>query len=525
MWRCLAVLLMAAGTAHAETIETVVVSAAPPDPVGNAAFSVVRLDTSQLEAAPQLDTALEQVPGLSLFRRNSSLSANPSTQGVSLRAIAPSAAGRALVTLDGVPLNDPFGGWVIWSALPPEALSGAQIVRGAGAGPYGAGALTGVIALQEGRGGLTADVSGGSLGQRRAAAAGGLQWGRISLFGSASAEASDGWISVSPLQRGPADDKVTLDARSASLRAQFEPDDGTLISARIAAYREDRQSGLIGTASQASGANASLTAAHPKNGDSLGWRLQLWLNDSGFSQTSASIAPGRLSVTPSDDQYATPALGWGANAALRGGTPAFDWEIGADMRAVHGASNEHYSFVSGAYTMGRDLGGDAFVGGLYGEGASRLGPWLLTLGMRADSWSSTNGHLIQTVLSNGAVALDQHSPSRSGIVPTARAGIRYDVSEEFYVRSAAYEGFRAPSLNELYRPFRLGNNITEANAALAPERLYGVEFGAGGSNGAFLWDLTAFWNSLHDAITNVTIGHGPATFPIAGFVPAGGLLI
>ena len=108
-------------------IETVVVRAArlAPSP-SDKVFSIVRLDGGDLAAAPRLDEALKQVPGASLFRRTSSLSANPTSQGLSLRAIAPSGAGRALVTLDGVPQNDPFGGWVIWSALPPEGLSGAS---------------------------------------------------------------------------------------------------------------------------------------------------------------------------------------------------------------------------------------------------------------------------------------------------------------------------------------------------------------------------------------------------------------
>src|SRR5205085_11487142 len=96
-----------------------------------------------------LDRALGEVPGVSLFRRTSSAGANPTTQGMSLRSIGPSGAGRALVTLDGVPQNDPFGGWVIWTSLPPESIEGVSVVRGAGAGPYGAGALTGVVALEE----------------------------------------------------------------------------------------------------------------------------------------------------------------------------------------------------------------------------------------------------------------------------------------------------------------------------------------------------------------------------------------
>src|SRR5579872_323081 len=119
-----------------------------PPAAGDAAFSIVRIDRATMAASARLDEALSAAPGVSLFRRTSSLGANPTTQGVSLRGIAGSGASRALVTLDGVPQNDPFGGWVIWSGLPPETIASAAVVRGAGSGPYGAGALTGVVALQ-----------------------------------------------------------------------------------------------------------------------------------------------------------------------------------------------------------------------------------------------------------------------------------------------------------------------------------------------------------------------------------------
>jgi vitamin B12 transporter len=120
-----------------------------PATPGDAAFTTVRIDPTVLQTSDRLDAALTSDPSFSLYRRTSSLGANPTTQGVSLRGVAGSGASRALVTLDGVPQNDPFGGWVIWTALPPETLGGATIVRGAGAGRYGAGALTGVVDLTQ----------------------------------------------------------------------------------------------------------------------------------------------------------------------------------------------------------------------------------------------------------------------------------------------------------------------------------------------------------------------------------------
>src|SRR3984957_2620167 len=184
----------------APPVQEVVISAPRlPDPAGDAAFSIVKVDPEVLRISDRLDDALASVPGFTLFRRTSSLGANPTTQGVSLRGIAGSGASRALVTLDGVPQNDPFGGWVIWTGLPTEAISGATLVRGAGAGPYGAGALTGVVALQQPAhidGGFQGEVEGGSLGYARAAGIGEVDLGRSRLFLDASGETSDGWIPV-----------------------------------------------------------------------------------------------------------------------------------------------------------------------------------------------------------------------------------------------------------------------------------------------------------------------------------------
>ena len=128
----------------------VVVSASrSAEPRAQVPFSVTVLAGPQLRAAPSttLDGALRGVPGFSLFRRSDSLTANPTAQGVSLRGLGPSGASRSLVLLDGVPLNDPFGGWVTWSKVSRESLTGAELVRGGGATAWGNAALGGVVQL------------------------------------------------------------------------------------------------------------------------------------------------------------------------------------------------------------------------------------------------------------------------------------------------------------------------------------------------------------------------------------------
>ncbi len=516
--------------APAQLPDIIVTAARLPPAAGEAAFSVIRLDERVLDRAVRLDEALATVPAVSLFRRTSSLAANPTTQGISLRAIAPSGAGRTLVTLDSVPLNDPFGGWVLWSQVAAESLESVDIIRGAGAGPYGAGALTGVIALRErDREGGALDASFGENGGRRLAAASTLDAGRVALTASLLADHSDGYVPVRGPAAGAVDTPLDLTTLSAGLRADMAIDDATALSLRASAYDEDRGSGLSGARSSASGQAYAATLARAPAPGRIGWRAQVWRRDSDFANTSVAVAAGRASTTPANDQFATPATGWGANLALRrtaldlmGGR--LEWELGADARFSDGETRERFRFMAGQFTRDRFAGGETSVAGVYAEGSWTDGPWLVAGGLRLDGWRNANGRRLELDRATGLPTLDERDPDRSGEVVSARLAVRRDLGTGFAARAAAYSGFRPATLNELHRPFRVGNDLTEANAALVPETLAGIETGLSWQGVATTFGATMFWNRIEDAIVNVTVGQGPGTFPRAGFVPAGGVL-
>ncbi|WP_339931167.1 TonB-dependent receptor [uncultured Brevundimonas sp.] len=509
--------------------EVIVTAARLPPAAGEAAFSVVRLGDESLGRALRLDEALATVPAVSLFRRTSSLAANPTTQGISLRAIAPSGAGRTLVTLDGVPLNDPFGGWVIWSRVAPESLSGLDIVRGAGAGPYGAGALTGVIALRERDDKdsvLDAGVS--SRGGRRVAGSATADLGPVRLVASGLYDTSDGYVPVRGDQAGAADTPLDLDARSAALRADVPLGDAAL-SLRASTWEEDRGSGLAGARANASGSSLSATLARQPAADRAGWRLQAWQTRSNLTNGFVAVAADRSATTAANDQVHTPATGQGLNAALRRTGVAIaggrlEWELGLDARSAEGETNEQSGNFGSGFTRSRRAGGETSVAGAYGEGAWRGSDWLLAGGLRLDHWTSENGRRLERSLTTGLTTLDETDPDRSGTVTSARFAVRRELGRDYAVRAATYSSFRPATLNELYRPFRVGNDLTEANAALVPERLTGIEAGLSHTGDDGGWTVTLFRNVIEDAIVNVTIGAGPGTFPRAGFVPAGGVL-
>jgi outer membrane receptor protein involved in Fe transport len=131
-------------------LERVQVNAITGDLIPSAPTSQYQISAEAISNSGSLvvDDVLRQVPGFSTYRRSSSLFANPTSQGVSLRGVGASATSRSTVLLDGIPLNDPFGGWVYWARVPRAAIESMEVANGAASDLYGGGALGGVVNLQ-----------------------------------------------------------------------------------------------------------------------------------------------------------------------------------------------------------------------------------------------------------------------------------------------------------------------------------------------------------------------------------------
>jgi outer membrane receptor protein involved in Fe transport len=486
---------------------------------GDRAFAAASLDRDALQAT-SLDQALKREVQAALFRRQSSLTANPTVQGIGLRAIGPSGAGRALVTLDGVPQNDPFGNWVIWAALPNDEITHAHVVKGAGGGAYGAGALTGVIDLslqppQPGAAFASASADDGSSSDVRA----GATLGPVAISGLGRTLKGDIPVRAG---RGAADVATFGRDRSVFAHTQF-PLFGGDLAIMAGNYDSRRDTGLRGATATSSGDQVAVSLTRQPGVQDLGWRLQAWHRDSDLSNVSVSVAAGRTGATIANNQVATPATGDGFNAALRRKSGGIEWEIGADARRFEGESREFFRYVSGSPTRYRVAGGSETVSGLYAEASRDFGSTLLSGAVRADVWKTEDGHRTESDTATGDKTLSLTFREQSGTVVSGRIGATHDFGG-ITARAAAYTGFRPPSLNELYRPFRVGNDVTDANADLTPENLTGAEVGLRGGDVRRFVDIGVFANRLDHPITNVTIASGPLTSATAGFIPAGGTL-
>lgn len=534
--------LAGAETAPQKLDSVVITASRTPQPPEQVAFSVTTLDADSLRSNPaiMLDGALRSVPGFSLFRRNDSLTGNPTSQGVSLRGLGPSGASRSLIVLDGVPLNDPFGGWVAWTKVPRDGLARAELVPGGGATAWGNAALGGVVQL------FTEPTSGarsmatavaGQYGTHsfEFSAAQPVGGGSLQLLGRAFE--TDGFKLVAPERRG----LVDIDAwnRHRWLEGRFAHPLGTnlQVSATARYYEEYRDNGTPYVKNNSREKFASGTLGG-QPGANFTWDAVGYAQDQTFAATFGAVNATRTIETPASDQFAVPATATGvawtgtwkhADGARTSG--------GGDWRTVRGETREHFTFTAGNFTRLRIAGGDQAVGGLFGLHERALAPDLrVTVGGRLDWWRDTDGHRRETDRVTGAVLRDDHYADRNGTEFNPSAGLVWTPAKSWRLRANAQQAFRRPTLNEIYRPFRAGANVTEANAALRTERVTSGEVGAewrffddAGSPGTsgtappLTLSATAFWSDLRDAVGNVTIARGPGTFPIVGVIAAGGV--
>jgi vitamin B12 transporter len=519
-------LALVPGIAHAEDGEIIVTGRALPDARGDAAYSNVIIDSDRLYnvASGRAEDVLRDVAGLQQFRRSDSRSANATAQGVTLRGLGGNASSRALVLLDGVPQGDPFGGSVTFPALNLARIGAAQVTRGGGSGVAGPGALAGTIALSSvgpDNGGSSAALAYGS---RDAIEAGAVVSGALGAgfaFIAADYARGDGFIPIIASQRGAADRPARYEQASLAARAVV-PIGNTELQASLSGFTDRRDRGLAFTENGSDGADASLRLV--KRGR-WAWEALAYVQLRAFMSQASSVDAVRATSTQTLDQFNIPSTGIGARFELR---PPVDenieLRIGGDVRRVSGTTREFFTFVAGAPTRGRIAGGESDTIGAFAEASATLGALTLTGGGRIDFYTIRDGRLFENTLGTGAVLRDDRFATRRGNEPTARAGIAYALTPTVSLRSAAYLGWRLPTLNELYRPFRIGADATGANAALKTERVRGIEAGIGWQpfEGAKV-SATLFTNRLEDAIANVTTARGPGVFPSVGFVSGAGV--
>lgn len=500
----------------------VTVQRLPVQVIGQA---VTKLDVAEQKRL-RLDTLLASTPGVGLFRRANSLTAHPTTQGLNMRGVGANAAGRVLVTLDGVPLNDPFGGWVYWAGLGQNTIGKMTILRGGSGGAFGAQSLVGAVELESRSmrdDGPSVSAFYGSDSSYEVSGHTELGWrGGFARLTAGHFETNGDYL-LAAANRGAVDVRAASDVSHINLLS--EQDLGGMVArASVRYFSENRVNGLALAVNATEALDISL--ALEGRGTDLDWELITYFRDRQFANVFSSARDYRTTERAVLDQFDVPA--WGAGVLARVQFSGF--ELGMDGRRMSGETNERFRNLGAGFTRQRRAGGDQWTLGFYGEYSHEADWGDVSATLRYDRWRTYNGVRDEFNIENGFPGFA--SPDRSDIVPdrkggvwTGRVGFERDLTGAIDLRAAAYKTWRLPTLNEYYRPFRVVNDITEANPNLTPETLYGVEIGFDYEPlNTVKLSATYYRNWLRDGVGNVTIGFGPGFFPLGGFVPEGGVL-
>jgi len=471
----------------------------------------------QSTAAITVDGQLRQLPGVELFRRSSSLVANPSSQGISLRALGSTSASRTLLTLDDVPLNDPVGAWIHWLEEPQLAVQSMEVMRGGASDLYGSSAIGGVVNVhlaEPSANVLRLRSSYGALGTYAEDALAGMVRGPWGLMAAGGATGTDGYIQEAPWQRGPVDIASNVHAQNGLLIAEHKRGELRWF-VRGSGFNEARANG---TPYQTNGTRLwrYATGGDWQGANGATANLRLYGSAEHYRQTFSSISnlpdfgdascSYRCGETPTKfaliaDNELGGALHW--SQPLGAG---FLLLAGADSHDVR-AWDDELSFGSGALTdtsvHQRDSG--AYVEALWTHRA-----WTVTASARVD-WFQ-NYDVRQVVESNGVWAPGKALPQIAQTVFDPRVGVSRKIAEHWAVSASGFRAFRAPSPSELYRATQVGNQLTLANGDLKSERATGWEAGVASQRSWGTVRASYFLTQINRPISAVTIA--PNASPI-----------
>jgi outer membrane receptor protein involved in Fe transport len=494
--------------------QRIVVTAAGNDrvPAEPSSQFVVSRQDMQTTGGLSLDDVLRQAPGFTLLRRSSSLFANPTSQGVSLRGVGSNGASRAAVLLDGIPINDPFGGWVYWTQVPRVSIESVQVLNGGASDMYGGGALGGVVNIQSRpvrSAFASVEASYGNESTPDGSFDAGVLLGSWAISAAGQALHTLGYILVPQGQRGAVDTPAGTSDLAGSLTVSRKLGQQGMVFVCGNLFGESRENGTPVTTN-----NTRMPSID------VGWdwsqaragafSARVYGSSEVFNQKFSSVAANRNSEFLTDRQRSpSQQVGFAGQWRRSFGKQAVT--AGIEGRDVQGHSAET-TFTAVAPKADVDSGGRQRIIGYFAQDAVQIArTWLLTFGGRVDTWLNSRGYANSFPLPAGPLTVTDFA-NRSQTAFSPRISLLHTLGHGISASATAYRGFRAPTLNELYRNFRVGNTQTNANPNLQAEILTGGEAGVSlqewGERVTTRGNL--FWSDIANPVTNVPISYTPA---------------
>lgn len=470
-------------------------------------MSVSVIDKREIERTPaqSLDDVLRTVPGVNL-PLTASYQIHPTANFISMRGLG---GGhhivRALVMLDGVPINDPFFGYVQWNRVPMENIERVEIVRGASAslwGNYAMGGVINIVTRTPDKRQFGASGGGGSYGTYRADGFADLVLSdSVTMRTNFNAWGTSGFNQIQPAY-GPIYVPTSFNALNGQASVYFNPDPALSANFRVNVHSNKQI--LMIPVQENNQQIYDLAANLTKKFGDFDLTLTAFHEQSRFMTNNAAtpfgFAPGQAAFL--QNQHTTPVFSTGGSVQLS--TRVNDVvrliSIGADFQWISGMDSALIYNQAGAVTQNYFGGGkQQFIGAFAQVDMFPASNFEVLLSGRLQTFLNYDGF-------DGAPGGAGPVSATSATSFDPRLSLQWTVTPNVGLRAAGYSAFRAPTLDNLYRSFSVPFGIFLPNAQLTPEKLWGFEGGFDVNWGPLSAQFTAYYQQVTDLITTRNLG-------------------
>jgi len=508
-----------------QKLSNVVVSATRSGtPLDEVPLNTTILTKEVLEVSPDqtIDQILKNVPGV-ILNDTPYYQKDPTGQSINVRGLGNA---RTLVLIDGLPANDAFYGTVQWNLVPMSSIDSVEFIRGGVSslwGNYGMGGVINIKTKTPTNSQQEVSASTGTFGTSNVAASKDLMASEaLQLRLSADYFATDGYQNIATIAPGsPANVKNgqgPASSHNSNMRLQgyFKPSSDTNGFFRVGYHTMSDLSSGYAFATNIMQETDLAGGVTTRLDDKAKVDVNFFYENTGFNKQNGSttaVQGARGATAPYNypyinANYKDPYSTVGASAQFtQEATGLIDQYVaGIDARNIAGSNQTNNLNTGGGVTAVNYAQGQQTFYGLLGQikSKSSIIPLETTLAARLDQWNSQTPTSYNAGSNGVPTYQNVSSQSKTQLSPTL--GLLYKLSNDWDLRSAAYQAFHAPGMNNTLRSYGSGTGYSFANPNLTPETMTGYEIGTDYRWKGGFTQLTAFNNYIQNAIVSYKIG-------------------
>ena len=496
-------------------------------PLDEIPLNTTVLTKEALEIAPDqtIDQILKNVPGV-ILNDTPYYQKDPTGQSINVRGLGNA---RTLVLIDGVPANDAFYGTVQWNLVPMSSIDSVEFIRGGVSSLWGNFGMGGVINIKTKtpvNSQQEASASYGAFGTGNVAASKDIVASEnLQLRFSADYFNTDGYQNIATISpASPANIKNgqgPSSSHNSNVRMQgyFKATQDTNGFFRVGYHTMSNLSSGYAFATNITQETTVAGGTSTRLDDKSKVDVNFMYENTGFNKQNGSTTTSRSNNIPANTPYINatyqdPYSTVGASAQYTQETTGLidQYVVGVDARNIAGSNLTNNLNNNGTSAAINYAQGQQTFYGLMGQLKSKAEsfPLEITLAARIDQWNSqtpTN----YNAGPNGANPAYQNIPNQSKTQLSPTLGLLYKMNKNWDLRSAAYQAFHAPGMNNTLRSYGSSSGYSFANPNLTPETMTGYEVGTDYRWRGGFTQLTAFNNYVQNAVATYTLSSRSAS--------------